>query len=122
MEKLFVRGYDDKDTLELNDIMRTIIRKIYSSPRSDTSSLIQTILSNEELEKISKHYKLIINELKIKLVKEINADFTDIIKQKIMFYYSNLSVPYVENLQNKAIFLLDNRYVSLTRLNETNMN
>ena len=126
---LFFRGYDDKDTNGMNDIIRTIIRKIYSSPPSNGSSLIKTILSNEELKNIwlvelkniSKHYKSIRNELKIKLENEINEDFSDVTRQKGMFYYSNLSASQVEKLRNQAIFLPDNGRISLAGLNDTNI-
>jgi aspartate aminotransferase len=126
---LFFRGYNQQDTNDMNDILRTIIRKIYSNPPSNGSSIIKTILSNEELrniwfielENIVKHYKSIRNELKIKLENKMNSDFTDITKQRGMFYYSKLSVEQVEYLRNKAVFLPDNGRISLAGLNETNM-
>lgn len=126
---LFFRGYDDKDTSELNDILRTIIRQIYSSPPSNGSSIIKTILSNEELKKIwldeleniSEHYKSIRKELKSKLENKLGTDFSDVTIQKGMFYYSNLSISQVEYLRNQSIFLPDNGRISLAGLNKSNI-
>lgn len=126
---LFFRGYDDKDTCDLKDILRTIIRKTYSNPPSNGSSLIKTILSNDELkdiwlnelENISQHYKLIRKELKTKLENKLNRDFLDVSTQQGMFYYSNLSITQIEYLRNQSIFLPDNGRISLAGLNKMNI-
>jgi aspartate aminotransferase len=126
---LFFRGYDDKDTVVINEILKTIIRKTYSNPPSNGSSIVKTILSNEELrniwfielENISKHYLSIRKELRTKLENELNCDFSDITSQKGMFYYSNISVEKVESLRSHAIFLPDNGRISLAGLNTTNI-
>ena len=127
---LFFRGYDNKETGEINDILRTIIRKIYSNPPANGSHIIKKILSNDELYKmwltelsdISVHYKSIRYNLKSELENKLDRDFSNITKQKGMFWFSNLKTEQVENLRMKDIFLPDNGRISLAGLSDKNMN
>lgn len=127
---LFFRGYNDTETVEINDILRTIIRKIYSNPPANGSHIIKKILSNDDLYKlwlselvdISSHYNSIRHQLKDELETKINTDFSDITKQKGMFWFSKLTLAQVENLRTQDIFLPDNGRISLAGLSNTNMN
>ena len=127
---LFFRGYDNKETGEINDILRTIIRKIYSNPPANGSHIIKKILSNDELykmwltelEDIAIHYKSIRYNLKSELENKLDRDFSNITKQKGMFWFSNLKTEQVEYLRMKDIFLPDNGRISLAGLSDKNMN
>jgi aspartate aminotransferase len=126
---LFFKGYESKDTSDMNDILRTIIRQIYSSPPSNGSSIIKTILSDRELEAlwlselvhISQHYDSIRTELKKRLETKLNYSFSDIVKQRGMFYYSDLTSEQVKILRNNSIFLPDNGRISLAGINDKNI-
>jgi aspartate aminotransferase len=127
---LFFRGYNNKETGEINEILRTIIRKIYSNPPANGSHIIKTILGNDELYKlwlnelsdIANHYKSIRYNLKRELENKLNSDFSDIINQKGMFWYSELTTEQVEYLRTEDIFLSDNGRISLAGLSDKNMN
>ena len=126
---LFFRGYNEIETNELNDIFRTIIRKLYSNPPSNGSNIIKTILSDESLYKlwlddlnnINHHYTFIRNELKNKLEDKTNKNFSDIIKQKGMFYYSSLNGEQVEKMHEDGIFMPLSGRISLAGLNIRNI-
>lgn len=126
---LFFRGYNEKETLEINDLLRTIIRRNYSNPPSNGSNIIKTILTDENLYKlwlddlknINHHYTFIRNILKEKLEDNINKNFSDIIHQKGMFYYSKLNKDQVEKMREHGIFMPDNGRISLAGLNKMNI-
>ena len=126
---LFFRGYNETETNELNNILRTIIRRTYSNPSSNGSNIIKTILSDnnlhklwlDDLQQINHHYTFIRNELKNKLENKMNENFIDIIKQKGMFYYSTLNEIQVEKMREHGIFMPDNGRISLAGLNQQNI-
>jgi len=126
---LFFRGYNKEDSESINDILRTIIRKIYSNPPSNGSNIVKTILSNgelynlwkEDLVDIGTHYQSIRANLKNQLENKVNNDFTNIIRQKGMFWYSDLGIEQVEYLRTRGIFMPDNGRISLAGLSDSNM-
>jgi len=126
---LFFRGYNQTETNDLNDILRTIIRRMYSNPPSNGSNIIKTILGNDELYKlwlddlqeINHRYSYIRNQLYCKLENEINENFSDIIHQKGMFYYSKLNKEQVGKIRENGIFMPDNGRISLAGLNNKNI-
>lgn len=126
---LFFRGYNNGETAVINDILRTEIRKIYSNPPANGSHIVKTILSNDELYNLWKgelvdiatHYKSIRDNLKNKLENRLNEDFSNITKQKGMFWFSNLNTTQVEYLRSQDIYLPDNGRISLAGLNEFNI-
>jgi aspartate aminotransferase len=126
---LFFRGNTELETTEINDILRTIIRRMYSNPPSNGSNIIKTILKDEklynawltELKEINTHYSLIRSYLKKNFEDKLNRDFTDIELQRGMFYYSSLTKEQVESLREKGIFMPDNGRISLAGLNMNNI-
>jgi aspartate aminotransferase len=127
---LFFRGYNDLETNQINDILRSIIRKIYSNPPSYGSNIIKTILSNEYLENlwlsdlkdINIHYTSIRKELKNNMENKLNKEFSDIIEQKGMFWYSKLTQEQVEKMREDGIFMPLSGRISLAGLNKENIN
>jgi aspartate aminotransferase len=126
---LFFRGNTQQETTEINDILQSVIRKMYSNPPSNGSNIVKTILENNtlydswlyELKLINDQYYRTRQYLKIKLENELNKPFNDITLQKGMFYYSNLTKEQVEKLREKNIFMPDNGRISLSGLNRHNI-
>lgn len=126
---LFFRGISNSQTSTINDILRSIIRKIYSSPPSNGSNIIKTILSNEklnymwlkELVNINNNYCGLRNNLRTQLENKLNNDFSDITKQKGMFWYSKLTKEQVELFKMQGIFMPQNGRISLSGFNESNI-
>lgn len=126
---LFFRGNNQKETSTINDILRTIIRKNYSSPPSNGSNIIKTILSDinmqilwtEELANINKHFCFTRNHLRYALENNINVDFSDITNQQGMFWYSKLTTLQIETFKKHGVFMPENGRISLSGLNEKNI-
>ena len=126
---LFFRGENMHETAEINDILRTVIRRMYSNPPSNGSNIIKTILNDEklylswlnELMDINTQYNSIRQYLKNNFENRLDKDFSDITLQKGMFYYSNLTKEQVERLREKGIYMPDNGRISLSGLNKENI-
>ena len=81
---LFFCGNNNDETLIMKDILKTIIRRSYSNPPANGSTIIKTILNDtdltemwkNELTDINTHYKSIRNMLQSKLEDVINKDIT----------------------------------------------
>jgi len=129
---LFFRGENSEETINMKDTLRQIIRTSYSSPPSDGSNIVKTILLNEELthlwkselNDINKHYMHIRRELRRALENGINKDFSSITKQTGMFWFGQkeISTELVHRMRdNHGIYFLDNARISLAGLNDHNI-
>lgn len=126
---LFFRGNTSEETNELNEILKTIIRRMYSNPPSNGSNIIKTILEDkelyglwlDELKQINEQYTTMRYYLRQNFENKLNMDFSDITKQQGMFYYSILTKEQIEKLREKGIFLPDNGRISLSGLNKDNI-
>jgi aspartate/tyrosine/aromatic aminotransferase len=126
---LFFRGHNDKETKMIEDILRIIIRKSYSSPPSNGSNIISYILSNDkcknlwkqELVEINSHYCDIRKNLRTELENRLDANFSDITEQKGMFWYSKLTKEQVKLFKEQGIFFPDNGRISIAGFNKSNI-
>jgi aspartate/tyrosine/aromatic aminotransferase len=74
-----------------------------------------------ELLSINQHYNENRLLLKNKLETKFNQDFSDIIKQKGMFYYSKLSTEQVLKMREKGIYFPDDGRISIGGINVNNI-
>jgi aspartate/tyrosine/aromatic aminotransferase len=126
---LFFSGQTDEDTSMIKDMLKSIIRRTYSNPPANGSNIIKTILgSNElsniwknELYEIGQHYIENRKMLKNKLENSLNKDFSDVVKQTGMFYYSKLTSPQVLQLREKGIYFPDDGRISLAGITQDNV-
>ena len=122
-------GNNDTETSIMKQILSTIIRRSYSTPPANGSHIIKTILNDAELTNmwknellhINNHYKYIRLMLQTKLENALNDDFSDIIFQKGMFYYSSLNIEEVYKMRNHSIYMPDDGRISLAGINEQNI-
>ena len=119
---LLFNGGDDDTTQLVKENLKSLIRRSYSSPPSNGSNIIKTILNNQvlyniwiqELANIGTHYQEIRNDLKKGLEHKYQMDFSDITKQKGMFYYSRISPEDNLKMREKGIYFPDDGRISLT--------
>lgn len=128
---LFVSGNSEESTNAGHSILKGIIRRTYSSPPSNGSKIISTILSNEnyrelwsnELVEINNRYSKLRSELKLKLEELLNEDFSDLETQRGMFWYakSHLSDLEIKCLIENHIHIVKNGRISISSLNDMNI-
>ena len=126
---LFFCGKNNEETELIKENCKSIIRRTYSNPPSHGSNLIKTILSDVNLTDMWKSELLLINEhynenrllLQNKLETKLNQDFSDITKQKGMFYYSKLSTEQVLKMKEKGIYFPDDGRISIGGINVNNI-
>jgi aspartate aminotransferase len=112
-------------------ILRNIFRPIYSSPPRHGSSIVKTILSDDELKCQYMHeckqmsYRIqAMRAMLVRTLEEVGSthDWSHILKQIGMFSYTGLTAPMCEQLtQDYSIFLTKNGRVSVAGLNEGNI-
>ncbi len=128
---LFFKGDNKQITLNMKDTLKQIIRTSYSSPPSDGSNIVKTILEDNQLKKIwtdelsdiNMHYSNIRKLLKQQLETKLNRNFDSITNQVGMFYYSKaeLSSQEIQHMRDNHIYFLDNGRISLAGLTDDNI-
>jgi aspartate/tyrosine/aromatic aminotransferase len=128
---LFISDYYKEQTKNAYNVLKSLIRSSYSNPPSIGSKIISEILSNDELKNnwlndlsmINKRYNFIRLDLRTELENKLNLDFSDITKQKGMFWYASkhLKQSQINYMENKNIYFLENGRISLAGLNKTNI-
>jgi aspartate aminotransferase len=111
--------------------LRCIIRPLYSSPPRHGSSIVKTILGNDELK--AQYYEQCagmarrIRSMRTRLVRALKDagsthDWSHILRQIGMFAFTGLSEEMCSCLTNDwAIFLTNNGRISMAGLNEFNV-
>ena len=123
---------DGREKERITSRLRKIIRPMHSSPPRHGSSIVKTILSNEQL---TKQYRRDcatmadrIHKMRIKLVEALRAagskhDFSHIQKQIGMFAFTGLGPDMCQQLtRDYSIFLTMNGRISIAGLNDSNVN
>jgi aspartate/tyrosine/aromatic aminotransferase len=126
---LFFNGQNNQELDLIRQNLTQIIRESYSSPPSHGSSIIAKILEDNELTKIwkqelvdiNKHYVYLRQLLKKKLEDDLNQDFSDIIQQNGMFYYSKFTPEQIIKMQSNGLYFLNNGRMSLAGINDRNI-
>jgi aspartate/tyrosine/aromatic aminotransferase len=128
---LFYKGNTTAETENMTDALRLIIRTNYSSPPSDGSDIVKTILGSDELRTIwenelrdiAKRYSTIRTQLRTLMETKANRDFSAITSQTGMFYYGAAEISEGQALfmRSHDIYFLDNGRISLAGLNDTNI-
>lgn len=128
---LFFKGEVNAKTDNMMDVIRPIIRTNYSSPPSDGSDIIKTILSSEdlksdwerELRTITNRYSSIRKQLRTLMETKANRDFSAITSQQGMFYYGAAEISEKQALfmRGHDVYFLDNGRISLAGLNDSNI-
>ena len=117
------------DAMDESDmLLKTLIRRSYSNPPVNGAKIISKILKTpdmrysweQDLKYINEDYTNKREMLKNKLENTLNEDFSDITKQRGMFYFSKITMEQNAKFQEKGIFFPGNR-ISLAGLNDDNI-
>lgn len=128
---LFISGNSEETTNAGHSILKGIIRRTYSSPPSNGSKIISTILSNEqyketwynELVEINNRYTKLRTKLRTKLEELLYEDFSDLETQRGMFWYakSHLTDFQIQCLVENHVHIVKNGRISISSLNDMNI-
>jgi aspartate/tyrosine/aromatic aminotransferase len=128
---IFYKGETAAETENMTDVLRFIIRTNYSSPPSDGSDIVKTILGSEclrtiwntELRDIADRYSAIRTKLRALMETKANRDFSAITTQRGMFYYGAAEISERQALfmRDHHVYFLDDGRISLAGLNDANI-
>jgi aspartate/tyrosine/aromatic aminotransferase len=128
---IFVSENTEETTNHAYSIIKGFVRKTYSSPPSHGATIISHILGNveykqrwfNELVEINNYYCSIRHEIKNKLEEILKEDFSDIILQKGMFWYSrsHLSNTQINYLVENHVHIIKNGRINISSLNASNI-